>query len=72
MQVVYAARTLAAHPESEAAQKNMAAFKQAWIDKVNLLTSSIDAVIPIQDFIAVTGMKKQCNKSQILCRSSHT
>lgn len=56
---MYAAKTLAAYPESEAAQKNMDAFEEAWIDKVTLLTESIDTVIPIQDFIAVTGLVLQ-------------
>lgn len=46
---------LAAHPMSETAQKNMAAFQEAWIDKLTLLTDAVDAVIPLQDFIAVTG-----------------
>ncbi|XP_011409567.2 PREDICTED: catenin alpha-2-like [Amphimedon queenslandica] len=53
-QVVCAAKTLAAHPKSEAAKKNLTAFKEAWVDKVTLLTDSLDAVIPLQDFIAVT------------------
>jgi catenin alpha len=53
-QVLYAAKSLAGHPESQSAQKNMTAFKQAWINKVTHLTTSIDKVIPIQDFVAVT------------------
>ena len=50
-----AAKTLVGHPESESALKNMTAFQDLWIEKVNTLTDAVDKLIPLQDFIAVTG-----------------
>ena len=34
----------------------MKAFQETWNDKVQLLTDAVDAVIPLQDFVAVIGM----------------
>ena len=53
--VVSAAKTLVGHPNSESAQKNMTAFQELWVEKVNALTSAVDKLIPLLDFIAVTG-----------------
>ncbi len=50
-----AAKTLVGHPGSESALKNMTAFQDLWIEKVNTLTDAVDKLIPLQDFIAVTG-----------------
>ena len=55
LKVVSAAKTLVGHPDSESALKNMTAFQDLWIEKIKTLTEAVDKVIPLQDFIAVTG-----------------
>ena len=54
-QVVAAASTLAAKPESGIAQKNMSVFKKTWMENVTLLTDAVNAITPLLDFTAVTG-----------------
>lgn len=54
-QVVNAARTLAAQPDSHIAQKNMAVFRETWIENVSLLTDTVDAIIRLNDIMAITG-----------------
>ncbi len=53
-QVVNAARILAARPQSKVAQENMNAFRDAWEEKVRLLTLAVDSVITVDDFLAVS------------------
>ncbi len=71
-QVVNAARTLAAHPGSHVAQKNMAVFREAWLENVSLLADCIDVIVSLQDFLAVTGTDLPVNNyvpySRVLCR----
>lgn len=55
VQVVNAARVLAARPRSKAAQENMDVFKDAWEKQVRLLTESVDDITTIHDFLAVSG-----------------
>uniref|UniRef100_A0A5S6Q1X4 Vinculin n=1 Tax=Trichuris muris TaxID=70415 RepID=A0A5S6Q1X4_TRIMR len=53
-QVVNAARLLAARHKSKPAQENMDAFKEAWEERVHLLTLAVDSIITLDDFLAVS------------------
>ena len=55
MQVVHAAQTLVVQPKSSVLQKNMAIFREGWMENVTLLTNSVDALTPLLDFLIVTG-----------------
>ncbi|EFO20478.2 catenin [Loa loa] len=52
-QVVNAAFLLSVR-DSQVARDNMDAFKNAWIEKVKLLTMAVDAMITVDDFLAVS------------------
>ncbi|CAG5128050.1 unnamed protein product [Candidula unifasciata] len=54
VQVINAARVLAARPRSKAAQENMDAFKDAWEKQVRLLTETVDDITTVHDFLAVS------------------
>ena len=54
-QVVNAADTLVGNTKSKSAQRNMAAFEGFWKETVYALVESIDTIIPVQDFLAVSG-----------------
>lgn len=55
LQVINAARVLAARPRSKVAQENMDVFKDAWEREVRLLTDAVDDITTIDDFLAVSG-----------------
>lgn len=55
LQVINAARILAARSQSKVAQENMATFKEAWVKQVQLLTEAVDDITTIDDFLAVSG-----------------
>lgn len=55
IQVINAARVLAARPRSKAAQDNMEMFRDAWEKQVRLLTEAVDDITTIDDFLAVSG-----------------
>lgn len=44
-----------AQPKSGILQKNMSVFREGWVENVTLLTSSVDAIAPLLDFLVVTG-----------------
>lgn len=52
-QVVNAAYLLSVR-DSQVARNNMDTFKNAWIEKVKLLTMAVDAMITVDDFLAVS------------------
>ena len=55
-QVVSAAETLSVDPSNKSAQENMAAFKDLWEETVESLTDAVDIIVPVQVFMAVTGV----------------
>ena len=55
LQVINAARTLAARPRSRAARENMDVFKTAWESQVHLLVDAVDEITGIDEFLAVSG-----------------
>uniref|UniRef100_A0A0N5AZ37 Catenin alpha n=1 Tax=Syphacia muris TaxID=451379 RepID=A0A0N5AZ37_9BILA len=52
-QVVNAAHLLCAR-DSQVASNNMDAFREAWLEKVRLLTMAVDMIISLDDFLAVS------------------
>lgn len=54
LQVINAARILAARPRSKVAQENMDVFKDAWDTQVRVLTEAVDDITTIDDFLAVS------------------
>ena len=59
LQVVNAAETLVVQPRSSVLQKNMSIFRDCWVEDVNLLTRSLDAIAPLLDFLIVTGWGRE-------------
>lgn len=55
LQVINAARTLAARPHSKVARENMDVFKEAWEQQLQVLTEAVDDITGIEDFLATTG-----------------
>ena len=56
IQIVHAAQTLCAHSENRLAQKNMVLFREAW-NKISLLLQySMEALVPVVDFMTVAGI----------------
>lgn len=55
LQVINAARTLAARPHSKVARENMDVFKEAWEKQLQVLTEAVDDITGIEDFLATTG-----------------
>ncbi|KAK0409589.1 hypothetical protein QR680_004641 [Steinernema hermaphroditum] len=53
-QVISAAELLLSQPDSKIAQENMDMFKKTWLDKVRQLTCAVDAIMNVDDFLAVS------------------
>lgn len=58
-QVINAALTLAARPQSKVAQDNMDVFKDQWEKQVRVLTEAVDDITSVDDFLSVSGNHKQ-------------
>ena len=58
-QVINAALTLAARPQSKVAQDNMDVFKDQWEKQVRVLTEAVDDITSVDDFLSVSGNQKQ-------------
>lgn len=54
-QVINAALTLAARPQSKVAQDNMDVFKDQWEKQVRILTEAVDDITSVDDFLSVSG-----------------
>ena len=54
MQVINAARILAARPKSKVAQENLDVFRDAWMNQVRILTDAVDDITTVDDFLAVS------------------
>jgi len=57
-QVINAALTLAARPQSKVAQDNMDVFKDQWEKQVRILTEAVDDITSVDDFLSVSGMQQ--------------
>lgn len=57
-QVINAALTLAARPQSKVAQDNMDVFKDQWEKQVRILTEAVDDITSVDDFLSVSGEVK--------------
>lgn len=57
-QVINAALTLAARPQSKVAQDNMDVFKDQWEKQVRILTEAVDDITSVDDFLSVSGTKQ--------------
>ncbi len=57
-QVINAALTLAARPQSKVAQDNMDVFKDQWEKQVRILTEAVDDITSVDDFLSVSGMRQ--------------
>lgn len=55
LQVINAALTLAARPQSKVAQDNMDVFKDQWEKQVRILTEAVDDITSVDDFLSVSG-----------------
>jgi len=55
-QVINAALTLAARPQSKVAQDNMDVFKDQWEKQVRVLTEAVDDITSVDDFLSVSGI----------------
>ncbi|XP_070612976.1 catenin alpha-2 isoform X2 [Erythrolamprus reginae] len=53
-QVINAALTLAARPQSKVAQDNMDVFKDQWEKQVRVLTEAVDDITSVDDFLSVS------------------
>lgn len=58
-QVINAALTLAARPQSKVAQDNMDVFKDQWEKQVRILTEAVDDITSVDDFLSVSGSAMQ-------------
>lgn len=58
-QVINAALTLAARPQSKVAQDNMDVFKDQWEKQVRILTEAVDDITSVDDFLSVSGKEQQ-------------
>ncbi|XP_078085996.1 catenin alpha-2 isoform X5 [Mustelus asterias] len=54
VEVINAALTLAARPQSKVAQDNMDVFKDQWEKQVRVLTEAVDDITSVDDFLAVS------------------
>ncbi|KAH7710192.1 catenin [Aphelenchoides avenae] len=52
-QVVNAAQLLCEKKDSPVLQDNMRVFEEAWLDRVKVLTMATDALVSVEDFLAV-------------------
>ena len=57
-QVINAALTLAARPQSKVAQDNMDVFKDQWEKQVRILTEAVDDITSVDDFLSVSGRRQ--------------
>lgn len=57
-QVINAALTLAARPQSKVAQDNMDVFKDQWEKQVRILTEAVDDITSVDDFLSVSGTRQ--------------
>ena len=55
LQVINAARTLAARPRSQVARENMDVFRTSWETQVHLLVDAVDEITNVDEFLAVSG-----------------
>lgn len=70
-QVINAALTLAARPQSKVAQDNMDVFKDQWEKQVRILTEAVDDITSVDDFLSVSGMR-QCRGNSSECHKAFT
>ncbi|XP_034390687.1 catenin alpha-2 isoform X2 [Cyclopterus lumpus] len=54
IEVINAALTLAARPQSKVAQDNMDVFKDQWEKQVRILTEAVDDITSVDDFLSVS------------------
>ncbi|XP_064420739.1 catenin alpha-2 isoform X6 [Latimeria chalumnae] len=54
VEVINAALTLAARPQSKVAQDNMDVFKEQWEKQVRVLTEAVDDITSVDDFLSVS------------------
>ncbi|XP_056135480.1 catenin alpha-2 isoform X2 [Lampris incognitus] len=54
VEVINAALTLAARPQSKVAQDNMDVFKDQWEKQVRILTEAVDDITSVDDFLSVS------------------
>lgn len=64
LQVINAALTLAARPQSKVAQDNMDVFKDQWEKQVRILTEAVDDITSVDDFLSVSGMWKSSTSAK--------
>lgn len=64
-QVINAALTLAARPQSKVAQDNMDVFKDQWEKQVRILTEAVDDITSVDDFLSVSGEWNCCCVSNL-------
>ena len=72
LQVINAARTLAARPHSKVARENMDVFKEAWEQQLQVLTEAVDDITGIEDFLATTGGSPHSNENEQKLLSPYT
>jgi len=60
--VCNAAYTQSRSPESLVALKSLSVFKETWAENVSALTTSVDSITPLPQFMAVTGEQNQLYK----------
>lgn len=66
-QVINAALTLAARPQSKVAQDNMDVFKDQWEKQVRVLTEAVDDITSVDDFLSVSGIGiRDSSKNKLL------
>lgn len=65
-QVINAALTLAARPQSKVAQDNMDVFKDQWEKQVRILTEAVDDITSVDDFLSVSGKKHWATMSSLI------
>lgn len=65
-QVINAALTLAARPQSKVAQDNMDVFKDQWEKQVRILTEAVDDITSVDDFLSVSGMRQRSTHSYMI------
>lgn len=63
-QVINAALTLAARPQSKVAQDNMDVFKDQWEKQVRVLTEAVDDITSVDDFLSVSGNHLQASSQR--------
>nr|XP_040127246.1 catenin alpha-2 [Ictidomys tridecemlineatus] len=65
-QVINAALTLAARPQSKVAQDNMDVFKDQWEKQVRVLTEAVDDITSVDDFLSVSGNHRPLTREPVL------